>query len=81
MAPCVGEPGRGGGQEERGKREGIKGVRLPLLPWAGVEQRGRATRTGGGGARRLYGGVRGPGRRRAVVAWDVELEGDAGTLL
>ena len=41
--------GRGCGQE----REGIKGVRFPLLPRAGVEQGGLATRISGGSARRL----------------------------
>ena len=49
-----GEGGDGGAREERGKREGIEGVRLPLLPWDGVERGGRATRTGGGGLRRLW---------------------------
>ena len=41
--------GRGWGQE----REGTEGVRFPLLPRAGVEQGGLATRISGGSARRL----------------------------
>ena len=46
--PDSGALGDGGGREERGKRKGAEGVRLPLLPRAGVEHGGWAMEAGGG---------------------------------
>ena len=67
---------------DEGKRErGLRGFDSPSylgLGWSGeVGPRGPAAAALGGSG----GGIRGPGRRRAVVAWDVELEGDAVALL
>jgi len=57
------------GERERGSR-GFDSPSYLGLGWSReVGPRGPAAAA--------LGGVRGPGRRRAVVAWDVELEGDA----
>ena len=65
------------GERERGSR-GFDSPSYLGLGWSReVGPRGPAVAALGGSG----GGVRAPGWRRAVVAWDVELEGDAGALL